>query len=698
MPDLTDSVEFQRGGFWRRTFALLIDLVAIIAVLQMTAVVLFPLTKGHVQFSGGPLYALNCEYLESVPEGLSISPDFAANSITDCQQSLMGRPTSRTLSVSRITRDGAVTKVSQIRHMLDAEGKPAGGLPLDILILPLLIALRFALDRVGASPFGGSLFSGSLVRASLFSGSPGRRICRIRLWSRSNGQYPRPASSVNRRYAALALPLAPTWIWSAYGALFPGPELVGTAWYWLCWVGTGVPLLIAALESADSIIRRRDAFYDRFAQTSVLRFDQKNAIIAIAVAAPPPSLRSSDLCAPHIMPEASCARPPPLQRQASRSRNYVARHWRGELSLPVSYWLNGILGGVMVGATTGVLGFAINRQGDAQPILWLFSLTVTWVLAALLTIWQAVGVWRSATGYRQSGKRFWGGAAKTLTLLGVVQLAANFVMVGTAQLAGIYEIVSGDARVGPHEFHILADGQTLEFSGGITFGVTRELERFFNAMAGVRTVRLNSSGGRILEAQKMSDLIRSRNLTTLVAADCLSACTIVFLGGKERLVFPAARLGFHQPAFRGMTAADRRAAIAAEQERLQRFGLSSAFAARATSASPSGMWYPDQDELLRERIVTRVISPRPASPTDTPVANATAPPPAARGNATPAASATLATAARSAPARDIPGTGETAAAASAWGYEIDRTKLPADLLKRLSAAPRKAVIPPAAAK
>jgi hypothetical protein len=690
LPDLTDSVELQRGGFWRRTFALFIDLAAIIAVLQMTAVVLFPLTNGHVQFSGGPLYALNCEYLESVPEGLSISAEFAANSITDCQQSLLGRPTSRTLSVSRITRDGAVTKVAQIRHMLDAEGKPARGLPLDILILPLLIALRFALDRIGASLFVGSLFGGSLVGerlfgGSLFGGSLGRRICRIRLWSRSDGQYPPPASSVNRRYAALALPLAPTWIWSAYGALFPGPELVGTAWYWLCWVGTGVPLLIAALEAADSIIRRRDAFYDRFAQTSVLRLDQKNAVIAIA--------------APHIMPEASCAPPPPLPRQASRSRNYVARHWRGELSLPVSYWLNGILGGVMVGATTGVLGFAINRQGDAQPILWLFSLTVTWVLAALLTIWQAVGAWRSATGYRQSGKRFWGGAAKTLTLLGVVQLAANFVMVGTAQLAGIYEIVSGDARVGPHEFHILADGQTLEFSGGITFGVTRELERFLNAMAGVRTVRLNSTGGRILEAQKMSDLIRSRNLTTFVAADCLSACTIVFLGGKERLMLPAARLGFHQPAFRGMTAADRRAAIAAEQERLQRFGLSSAFAARATSASPSGMWYPDQDELVRERVVTHVISPKPASPTDTPVANATAPPLAARGNATPAASAALATAARSAPARGISSTGETAAAASAWGYEIDRTKLPADLLKRLSAAPRKAaVIPPAAAK
>ena len=114
--------------------------------------------------------------------------------------------------------------------------------------------------------------------------------------------------------------------------------------------------------------------------------------------------------------------------------------------------------------------------------------------------------------------------------------------------------------------------QTLEFSGGITFGVTQELERFLNAMAGVRSVRLNSTGGRILEAQKMSDMIRSRDLATVVC-DCLSACTIVFLGGKERFMLPSARLGFHQPAFRGMTASDRRAAIATEQQRLRRIRI-----------------------------------------------------------------------------------------------------------------------------
>jgi hypothetical protein len=674
LPDLTDSAECARGGFWRRALAVFIDLIAISALLQVVALVLFPLTHGQVQFSGGPLYGLDCQKLASVPEGVSIPPEFNANSVTDCQQSLLGLPIARTLRVSRITKNGAATKVAQIRQRLDAEGKPTPGLPLDIFVLPLLIALRFALDRAG--------------------GSIGRRMCRVRLSNGLDGQYPPPTTSVSRRYAALALPLAPAWIWSAYAALFSGPELPGTTLYWLFWAGTGIPLLIAALFAADSIIRRRDAFYDRFAGTRVLRLDRKNAVVVMAAAAPPPSLAGSVPSNPELAPQASTVLPPPLPPQALRSRNYLVRHWRGELSLPMSYWLNGTVSGLVVGFMIGGMTYLINWQGDAEPVVWLSTLIASWILAALLTIWQAVGIWRSAIRYRQSGKDFWGGVAQMLTVAGVLLFPYDFATVGAPQLAGIYEIVSGDAHVGPHEFHVLANGQTLEFSGGITFGVTQELERFLNAMAGVRTVRLNSNGGRILEAQRMSDLISSRNLATFVARDCLSACTIVFLGGRERFLLPTARLGFHQPAFRGMTASDRRSAIATERQRLQqRFGLSAAFAARANSAPPGGMWYPDKDELMRERVVTRLAWPRQVvpSPIDASISNA-ASSSADGDHGMPVARAPV-------PAIRIPGTGEPTASVGAVADGAVRAKIPAELLKRLAAQPRKpVVIPPAAAR
>jgi hypothetical protein len=167
----------------------------------------------------------------------------------------------------------------------------------------------------------------------------------------------------------------------------------------------------------------------------------------------------------------------------------------------------------------------------------------------------------------------------------------------------------------------------------------------------------------------------------------------VFLGGKERFMLPTARLGFHQPAFRGMTASDRHAAIATERQRLQqRFGLSAAFAARANSAPPGGMWYPDKDELMREHVVTRLVSPRQVvpSPTDTSIGNAASPS---------ADSTAVATVARPVSAIRIPGAGDPTASVGAADDGAVQAKIPAELLKRLAAQPRKpAVIPPAAAR
>jgi hypothetical protein len=647
------SCEFQRSGFWRRVLALVIDVIIVTLLAQCLAMALFPLSGGRVQFANG-FNLMYCDKLDAVPEGVNVPADFGATSITDCRQGpLPGLPSSRLLRVNKFTQDGAITRTRTITGFLDTSGKPVTPLTLDGTVMPLLLVLRFLFDR-GRGTRGGPGTHGG-------RGTPGRRICRIRL-AGADGEMPPPAAAMNRRYAALALSLGPLLLWAMVSDwLFSWP--VGSTWPLLIVIVLAIPALITLLEALHAAAFGSDAWYDRFAGTRMLRVTKSGEAIAVPVSAAIPVVAAAPLAneAPPaaepdwsqpLVPEQAVADalgveftplvlPPPLPPKLPplASNNYLARHWRGELSLPKSYWVNGIVFGFIVGAAVAALGFAVNSRGEAQPVVWMVTLIATWVIVALFTMWQAVGVWRSATYYKMSGGRFWGGLAKTVTVLGIVNLAYNCLFVGTAQLAGIYEIIAGDARVGPHQFKVLANGQTLEFSGGITFGVARELEGFLNAMGAVRTVRLNSLGGRILEAQKMSDMIRARGLTTFVAQDCMSACTIVFLGGKERVVLPAARIGFHQPAFRGMTAASRRAAISTEEARLQRFGLSRNFAERANTATPSGMWFPDKDELVREKVVTRVMppakpAPNPASPS--PTANAapsTAPGAAARAAA-----------------------------------------------------------------
>ncbi len=304
--------------------------------------------------------------------------------------------------------------------------------------------------------------------------------------------------------------------------------------------------------------------------------------------------------------------PPKLPAQ-----NFIARHWRGELSLARAYWVNHLLLGTIASVAVVGLAWLIERDATEQPVRWLIALLVTWSLIIAFSTWAMVGIWRSATAYRRSGKRYWGAAAKLAVLLGAIQLALAVASAVIPQAIGICEILSGDTRLGPHQFKAQNNGTMLDFSGGITFGTARELELMLNAMDNVRTIRLNSDGGRVAEAQKMAELIRARGLSTFVTGHCVSACTIAFLGGKQRYLLSTAKLGFHQPYFPGMTADAKRSAIVREQIRLQYFGLSRAFAERANRASPSDMWYPELDELVRERVVTAVVTPQRSKPETT---------------------------------------------------------------------------------
>jgi len=638
----TASVEYERGGFWRRIAALLVDALIVTFALQLAALVLFPLSHGRVQFLNG-IVALHCDELDAVPEGIVAPPDFAGAKISDCRKTVFGLTTARVVNLHQALSEGAVTHFKEWSHTLDADGRAMNDPTLDELLLPVLLLLRFAFDRGG--------------------GTPGRRLLRIRLARRRDALRSPRAAAVNRRYGVLILPLLPSFAWSLLTVVLPDMEQASPTFVLLARIVVGVPVLLAALEALYTTARRRDAYYDRAAGTAVLRVDAHKAPIARAHQP--------------LAPDAAVALAVPR-------RNYLVRHWRGELSLPVSYWLNGLLGGLAIGVMIGVLHYLVSHgHDDAQPVRWLDYLIAAWTFALLVTVWQSVGVWRAATRYRDGGKTFWGGAAKVMVVISLLQVGANALFVGVPQGLGIYEIVHGDTRVGPHAFHVLANGTTLEFSGGITFGVAKEMDEFLGAMSNVRWVQLNSIGGRILEAQKMSDIIKRRGLSTFVSQTCVSACTIVFLGGKDRLLLSSGRLGFHQPAFRGMTMADRTIAISTEEARLQRFGLSPQFAERANAAPPNDMWYPDKDELVREGVVTRLVPPPSGKP---PPGDALAGLPVS-GTLGDYASRTRTVHESAVPEGAAPAALPGPVAAPATTLSAPTVKIPADLMKQLRTSP-----------
>jgi GYF domain 2 len=290
-------------------------------------------------------------------------------------------------------------------------------------------------------------------------------------------------------------------------------------------------------------------------------------------------------------------------------RNYFARHWRGELSLPVSYWVNGILAGLAAVLIAAAINASVNFKDDFQPGLALAAEILIWATTSLIALWRLVGIWRSATNYQRALKIFWGTVAKVLVVIGVVEALANLALVGAPQIYELYKIFRGDEAIGGYAFRVLRDGRELEFSGGITFGAAKDFQRFVDAMPAVQIVHLNSPGGRIAEAVRIGRLISARKLSTYVVGDCLSACTTIFLSGRERLISAQGRLGFHQPDFPGLSGEERRDLIANEELRLRQLGVSADFAHKANLAPPDNMWFPRVAELIAEHVATRVVNP-----------------------------------------------------------------------------------------
>jgi hypothetical protein len=299
------------------------------------------------------------------------------------------------------------------------------------------------------------------------------------------------------------------------------------------------------------------------------------------------------------------------ERDPSKVRsNYIVRHWRGELPLTISFWFNGFMGYVVSAIVSALIMANVpSFGGDYSPNVILTALVFVWLITFLILMWQVIGTWRSASNYQlKEGNRWLARASKIMLIICTLQTTITFGYTGAPQLGEIFNIAAGDREVGPYELHVLRDGQELEFSGGITFGAAKELKRFLDAMGAVRLVHLNSIGGRIAEAQRMGDIIESRGLNTYVSNRCLSACTLVFLRGRERLISSEGRLGFHQPNFSGLTDTARRSMIVQEETRLRQLGLSQDFARRANFAAPDDMWIPTTAELLKENVATRVVN------------------------------------------------------------------------------------------
>jgi len=96
---------------------------------------------------------------------------------------------------------------------------------------------------------------------------------------------------------------------------------------------------------------------------------------------------------------------------------FVRKHWRGEYSLPRSYWLHGAIFRVLI-ALGGAFLTAALKDAEATGSPYVLPLAITAIVYGLCWlvyfIWLTGGTWRSAT---QRGG-FWARTAKVALVLG----------------------------------------------------------------------------------------------------------------------------------------------------------------------------------------------------------------------------------------------------------------------------------------
>lgn len=292
-----------------------------------------------------------------------------------------------------------------------------------------------------------------------------------------------------------------------------------------------------------------------------------------------------------------------LADEEERSGNYFLRHWRGHLSLPQSYWLNGFLTNVAIVAV-GLALVALEQTGRSLRLLAFgFCLYVAAFLIA--RTWSLVGIWRSAGRHSaRGGAAGWGVVARVLVGLGVVGTAAQLPALG-AQAKEFGLIAIGRDPLGPvAKVALDASGETLTVEGILSAGVADSFEKVVAQAPKAKLVVLDSDGGRIFEALRMAEIIKARGLETRVEQNCASACTFLLLAGKDRSAHRFAQIGFHQPDFPGLSARERTEFVDQNRKDYIGAGMDPAFVERAMRISPNEMWYPTHAELVEAGVIT----------------------------------------------------------------------------------------------
>jgi hypothetical protein len=296
----------------------------------------------------------------------------------------------------------------------------------------------------------------------------------------------------------------------------------------------------------------------------------------------------------------------------ARRSGYIARSWRGEVSLARAFFVNCI--GITIAFAIALLVplaaamFFVNGEVRPEIYLWLVFMVTVYALGTPLTVWQLVGLWRSATRHVRGGGR-------RVVAYGAYALVAGLAAYEVSDAPDTWQEFNKAQRLLTLEEAVRTDFTVVVETDGVLsvsglFGkqmvdkVAEELARNPN----IRVVHLTSVGGFVDAGKRLAALIKDRQLVTYVSDHCKSACTFAFLAGRERWLGPNGTLGFHT----AIGIAGDAEAVQAMSDLYASLGVPADTIAKIKAVPAESMWERSAGELMAEGLVGEVVMDLPA--------------------------------------------------------------------------------------
>ena len=286
--------------------------------------------------------------------------------------------------------------------------------------------------------------------------------------------------------------------------------------------------------------------------------------------------------------------------------NWLIRFWKGQVSLPISYWVVGIL--ITLGALALSSFVELKIESASSRAELGIYMMLLYVVLTPVVIWQSVGVIRSAIRHpHRGGSAGWATMAIIMAVVGMINFTVDFYRSGVPIITESISLIGAESTYPPTKFRVLNNGTELELYGGIEIGSELLLLDVLKQNENITTIHLHSIGGRLIGATRLAAVVKEYGLNTFVKTSCSSACSIVYLAGKERLLGEDGVLQFHAPALGGKSMHDNTELSSAFDQAYKDADVPNWFAKKIRNTPNTELWAPSHKELLRAGIVSKVV-------------------------------------------------------------------------------------------